>query len=185
VAVPAPHPWCTEGEGLDEVARRALLAFVSAPQVLLDSGVGVSAWTRAFAPCSWADSVFVWAKTDARSIVELCQTAKSGKPERERGKRSSCWRCCYRYSGVARRCQAQSQAQSSRWRCTDSQGPMRLDRLATYWRTIYRLYDALGYAVDRPCQSVYSLLIKDCVLGHFPGAWGGGAMEAGEMASSF
>jgi hypothetical protein len=30
----------TEGEGLDEVARRALLAFVSAPQVLLDSGVG-------------------------------------------------------------------------------------------------------------------------------------------------
>ena len=26
--------------GLDEVARRALLAFVSAPQVLLDSGVG-------------------------------------------------------------------------------------------------------------------------------------------------
>jgi hypothetical protein len=40
VAVPAPRPWCTEGEGLDEVARRALLAFVSAPQVLLDSGVG-------------------------------------------------------------------------------------------------------------------------------------------------
>jgi hypothetical protein len=40
VAVPAPHPWRTEGEGLDEVARRALLAFVSAPQVLLDSGVG-------------------------------------------------------------------------------------------------------------------------------------------------
>jgi hypothetical protein len=39
VAVPAPHPWRTEGEGLDEVARRALLAFVSAPQVLLDSGV--------------------------------------------------------------------------------------------------------------------------------------------------
>ena len=35
-----PHPWRTEGEGLDEVARRALLAFVSAPQVLLDSGVG-------------------------------------------------------------------------------------------------------------------------------------------------
>jgi hypothetical protein len=40
VAVPAPHPWRTEGEGVDEVARRALLAFVSAPQVLLDSGVG-------------------------------------------------------------------------------------------------------------------------------------------------
>jgi hypothetical protein len=40
VAVPAPHPWRTEGEGLDKVARRALLAFVSAPQVLLDSGVG-------------------------------------------------------------------------------------------------------------------------------------------------
>ena len=40
MAVPAPHPWRTEGEGLDEVARRALLAFVSAPQVLLDSGVG-------------------------------------------------------------------------------------------------------------------------------------------------
>jgi hypothetical protein len=40
VAVPAPHPWRTEGEGLDEAARRALLAFVSAPQVLLDSGVG-------------------------------------------------------------------------------------------------------------------------------------------------
>jgi hypothetical protein len=40
VAVPAPHPWRTEGKGLDEVARRALLAFVSAPQVLLDSGVG-------------------------------------------------------------------------------------------------------------------------------------------------
>jgi hypothetical protein len=38
--VPAPHPWRTEGEGLEEVARRALLAFVSAPQVLLDSGVG-------------------------------------------------------------------------------------------------------------------------------------------------
>jgi hypothetical protein len=37
--------------------------------------------------------------------------------------------------------------------------PMRLDRLATYWRTNYRLYDALGYAVDRPCQSVHSLLI--------------------------
>ena len=36
MAVPAPHPWRTEGEGLDEVARRALLAFVSAPQVLLD-----------------------------------------------------------------------------------------------------------------------------------------------------
>jgi hypothetical protein len=41
VAVPAPHPWRTEGEGLDEVARRALLAFVSAPQaVRFDSGVG-------------------------------------------------------------------------------------------------------------------------------------------------
>jgi hypothetical protein len=40
VAVPAPRPWRTKGEGLDEVARRALLAFVSAPQVLLDSGVG-------------------------------------------------------------------------------------------------------------------------------------------------
>jgi hypothetical protein len=39
VAVPVPHPWRTEGEGLDEVARRALLAFVSAPQVLLSSGV--------------------------------------------------------------------------------------------------------------------------------------------------
>jgi hypothetical protein len=35
-----PPPWRTEGEGLDGVARRALLAFVSAPQVLLDSGVG-------------------------------------------------------------------------------------------------------------------------------------------------
>jgi hypothetical protein len=35
-----PHPWRTECEGLDEVTRRALLAFVSAPQVLLDSGVG-------------------------------------------------------------------------------------------------------------------------------------------------
>jgi hypothetical protein len=31
VAVPAPHPWRTEGEGLDEVARRALLAFISLP----------------------------------------------------------------------------------------------------------------------------------------------------------
>jgi hypothetical protein len=40
VAVPAPHPWRTKGEGLDEVARRALLAFVNAPQVFLDSGVG-------------------------------------------------------------------------------------------------------------------------------------------------
>jgi hypothetical protein len=40
VAVPVPHPWRTEGEGLDGVARRALLAFVSASQVLLDSGVG-------------------------------------------------------------------------------------------------------------------------------------------------
>jgi hypothetical protein len=40
VAVPAPHPWRTEGEGLDGVARRALLAFVSTPQALLDSGVG-------------------------------------------------------------------------------------------------------------------------------------------------
>jgi hypothetical protein len=41
VAVPAPRPWGTKGEGLDEVARRALsLAFVSEPQVLLDSGVG-------------------------------------------------------------------------------------------------------------------------------------------------
>jgi hypothetical protein len=40
VAVPARHPWRTEGEELEEVARRALLAFVSAPQVLLDSGVG-------------------------------------------------------------------------------------------------------------------------------------------------
>jgi hypothetical protein len=37
---PTPHPWRTEGEGLDEVARRALLALVGAPQVLLDSGVG-------------------------------------------------------------------------------------------------------------------------------------------------
>jgi hypothetical protein len=26
VVVPAPNPWRTEGEGLDEVARRALLA---------------------------------------------------------------------------------------------------------------------------------------------------------------
>jgi hypothetical protein len=40
VAVPAPHPWRTKGDGLDGVARRAVLAFVSAPQVLLDSGVG-------------------------------------------------------------------------------------------------------------------------------------------------
>jgi hypothetical protein len=40
VAVPTPHPWRTEGEGLDEVARRALLEFISAPQVFLDSGVG-------------------------------------------------------------------------------------------------------------------------------------------------
>jgi hypothetical protein len=37
----APRPpWCTEGEGLGENARRALLAPVSAPQVLLDSGAG-------------------------------------------------------------------------------------------------------------------------------------------------
>jgi hypothetical protein len=35
-----PSPWRTEGKGLDEVARRALLEFVIAPQVLLDSGVG-------------------------------------------------------------------------------------------------------------------------------------------------
>jgi hypothetical protein len=40
VAVPAPHPGRTTGEGLDEVTRRALLAFVSAPQILLDSCVG-------------------------------------------------------------------------------------------------------------------------------------------------
>jgi hypothetical protein len=40
VAVPAPHPWRTKGEGLDEVARRALLALVGAPQILLDSCVG-------------------------------------------------------------------------------------------------------------------------------------------------
>jgi hypothetical protein len=40
VVVPAPHPWRTEGKGPNEVARRALLAFVTAPQVLLDSGVG-------------------------------------------------------------------------------------------------------------------------------------------------
>jgi hypothetical protein len=40
--VPAPHPspWRTEGGGLDEIARRALLALVGAPQVLLDSCVG-------------------------------------------------------------------------------------------------------------------------------------------------
>jgi hypothetical protein len=41
VAVPVPHPWHTEDKALDAVARRALLlAPVSAPQVLLDSGVG-------------------------------------------------------------------------------------------------------------------------------------------------
>jgi hypothetical protein len=40
VAVPARHPWRTEGERLDEVARRALLALVGAPQILLDSCVG-------------------------------------------------------------------------------------------------------------------------------------------------
>jgi hypothetical protein len=40
VAVAAPVPRRTKGEGLDEVAHRALLALVSAPQILLDSGVG-------------------------------------------------------------------------------------------------------------------------------------------------
>jgi hypothetical protein len=45
VAVPAPHPWRTEGEGLNEVARRALLAFVSAPQVLLDLVAGPTVMT--------------------------------------------------------------------------------------------------------------------------------------------
>jgi hypothetical protein len=32
--------WCFKGKGLDEVARRALLALVGAPQILLDSCVG-------------------------------------------------------------------------------------------------------------------------------------------------
>jgi hypothetical protein len=40
VAVPAPHPWRTEGEGLDEVARRALLALVGAAGPLGQRGVG-------------------------------------------------------------------------------------------------------------------------------------------------
>jgi hypothetical protein len=38
--VPASYPWRTEGEGLDEIARRALLALVGAPQLLLGSCVG-------------------------------------------------------------------------------------------------------------------------------------------------
>jgi hypothetical protein len=40
VAVSTPHPWRTEGAGLGEVARHALLALVSALQVFLESGVG-------------------------------------------------------------------------------------------------------------------------------------------------
>jgi hypothetical protein len=40
VAVPAPHPWRTKGERLNEVARRALFALVSMPQILLGSCVG-------------------------------------------------------------------------------------------------------------------------------------------------
>jgi hypothetical protein len=37
---PPPPPAHREGEGLGEVARRTLLALVSAPQILLDSCVG-------------------------------------------------------------------------------------------------------------------------------------------------
>jgi hypothetical protein len=40
VAVPAPNPCRTKGEGLDEIVRCALLALVSAPQVLLGSCAG-------------------------------------------------------------------------------------------------------------------------------------------------
>jgi hypothetical protein len=40
VAVPAPRPWRTKGEGPDEDARRALLALAGAPQIFLESCVG-------------------------------------------------------------------------------------------------------------------------------------------------
>jgi hypothetical protein len=40
VAVPAPHPRRTEGEGLDEVARRALLALVKTAKRGRQQGAG-------------------------------------------------------------------------------------------------------------------------------------------------
>jgi hypothetical protein len=40
------RPWRTKDKKLGEIARRALLALVGAPQVLLDSGVGLAAFTK-------------------------------------------------------------------------------------------------------------------------------------------
>jgi hypothetical protein len=68
VAVPAPRPWRTEGEGLDEVACRALSAFVSAPQVLLDSGVGGAGVDEGQATRSWHDVVLL--QDRSRNIQE-------------------------------------------------------------------------------------------------------------------
>jgi hypothetical protein len=53
LAVPAPVPRRTKCEGLDEVAHRALLALVSAPQILSDSGVGGGAGVEGAKGACW------------------------------------------------------------------------------------------------------------------------------------
>jgi hypothetical protein len=67
------------------------------------------------------------APCDARSIVELCQTAKSGKLERSAASAVPAGVVVIDIVAL----QGVAKHKGNRWRCTDSQEPMRLDRLAT------------------------------------------------------